>query len=134
MDDLLDFLIESFFVIDLWLVHDMMFCYTSCRRVSNLHNDGGRTNKLSSFSTVSYAQANILLCATNNTPKKEPFEQVRMFQDSLDSARPGTSEIIRQATGQYILILDLTSFSAMKLTVQQLQRSKQFLAQTGIFD
>ena len=34
---------------------------------------------------MAYVQANILLCATYLTPKKELFERARTFQDSLDA-------------------------------------------------
>ena len=48
-------------------------------------SEGGRPDKLISFKTMAYVQANILLCATYMTPKEDLLERARTFQDSLEA-------------------------------------------------
>jgi hypothetical protein len=50
-----------------------------------LKGEGGRIDKLISFKTMAYVQANIFLCAPKDTPRDELFERARTFQDSLES-------------------------------------------------
>jgi len=50
-----------------------------------LRGDGERIDKLISFKTMAYVQANIFLCAPRDTPRDELFERARTFQDSLEN-------------------------------------------------
>lgn len=51
-----------------------------------LKGDVGRVDKLISFRTMAYVQANIFLCAPKDTPMEELFERARTFQESLESS------------------------------------------------
>ncbi len=48
-----------------------------------LRGDGGRCDKLVSFKTLTYVQANLFLCAPHHSPGDRLFERARTFQDSL---------------------------------------------------
>jgi hypothetical protein len=60
-----------------------------------LRGDGERIDKLISFKTVEYVQANIFLCAPKDTLRGELFERARTFQDSLEN----TYKDVHRSTG-----------------------------------
>ena len=60
----------------------------------------GQVDKLVSFRTMTYVQANILHCTSTHTPREELFEQPDRFKTPSKSS---TSKNIRQRTGPYIL-------------------------------
>ena len=74
-------------------------CYTPRRRVSLFGCEGDRHDKLISFKTKAYVQANTLLCATYMTPKEDLFERARAFQDSVEACY---KTIIPQSTGPHL--------------------------------
>ena len=51
-----------------------------------LQGDCGRGDKLISFRTMAYVQANVFLTAPYQTPKDELFQRATSFQESLEDA------------------------------------------------